>query len=1052
MADIKNIFLQHSIIPRRIRKLISIYLILFLVINPVYQQVMAVDIDLSELGKFKGEAVGDDAGISVSSAGDINNDGYDDFLIGADGNDPGGAAYLIYGAMTTFSGNITLSTSNAKFIGEAAADGAGISVSSAGDVNNDGYVDFLIGAEGNSAGGFSAGAAYLIYGSTTTFSGTITLNSVNAAKFIGEAINDFAGHSVSSAGDVNNDGYDDFLIGAYGNDPGGAAYLIYGATTTFSGNITLSTSNAKFRGEAAGDSAGRSVSSAGDVNNDGYDDFLVGAYGNNAGGNDAGAAYLIYGSTTTFSGNITLSTSNAKFRGEAADDGAGGSVSSAGDVNNDGYDDFMIGAGYNNNAGGIDAGAAYLIYGSTTTFSGNITLSTSNAKFIGEAAADSAGISVSRAGDVNNDGYNDFLIGAYGNNAGGEDAGAAYLIYGSTTTFSGNITLSTSNAKFIGEAAGNTAGIFVSSAGDVNNDGYDDLLVGANFYYGSVKGAAYLGYLFLDADGDGVVEEPLVDSDEEDNCPSIANADQIDTDNDDAGDACDSDDDNDSVADGSDAFPLDSAESVDTDSDSIGNNADTDDDNDGVSDSIENNLGTNSLDNTVIPEKIHSVYFSIDKDESIVTIVNNTNTTKSITYVIYNAIGTIVTTVNSSVNPKSSLNINLLDSSIVNSMAGQTEGSAEIYYTSSSLDIIANTIMTDNDETRTSPFLHTEDISSDTLSGVWFIKTEGSGKVYLTNTSKNNVTLQLNFTDKDGISLSSSSIPMSANSTQSIDIPFDQKLGIVTAIISSGNPGDLIGQIVTTDEKTGNTDHILIDASLQQSNEEAKGKNNMGNKACSIFMKPEVNGIETKGYVVLGNLTSEARLAYTSIWTKEGDTISLSEKSIPANGVIKQKIYGLTEDKILGIQVYHEGSGFSVVGNVYVSSNNAPKIGNSYLLKDKSPSDLTNESKGYNRDFDTTNDTKSRLVVQNLSSSTRNVTADIYDENGNLAGTKTIAVNKKKAKSVNIGNTINDQTVLGHVEMSHDGIAGDVKGNVVVTNTSLGTEYVSPILDQESQS
>ncbi len=917
MADIKNIFLQHSIIPRRIRKLISIYLILFLVINPVYQQVMAVDIDLSELGKFKGEAVGDDAGISVSSAGDINNDGYDDFLIGADGNDPGGAAYLIYGAMTTFSGNITLSTSNAKFIGEAAADGAGISVSSAGDVNNDGYVDFLIGAEGNSAGGFSAGAAYLIYGSTTTFSGTITLNSVNAAKFIGEAINDFAGHSVSSAGDVNNDGYDDFLIGAYGNDPGGAAYLIYGATTTFSGNITLSTSNAKFRGEAAGDSAGRSVSSAGDVNNDGYDDFLVGAYGNNAGGNDAGAAYLIYGSTTTFSGNITLSTSNA---------------------------------------------------------------------------------------------------------------------------------------KFIGEAAGNTAGIFVSSAGDVNNDGYVDLLVGANFYYGSVKGAAYLGYLFLDADGDGVVEEPLVDSDEEDNCPSIANADQIDTDNDDAGDACDSDDDNDSVADGSDAFPLDSAESVDTDSDSIGNNADTDDDNDGVSDSIENNLGTNSLDNTVIPEKIHSVYFSIDKDESIVTIVNNTNTTKSITYVIYNAIGTIVTTVNSSVNPKSSLNINLLDSSIVNSMAGQTEGSAEIYYTSSSLDIIANTIMTDNDETRTSPFLHTEDISSDTLSGVWFIKTEGSGKVYLTNTSKNNVTLQLNFTDKDGISLSSSSIPMSANSTQSIDIPFDQKLGIVTAIISSGNPGDLIGQIVTTDEKTGNTDHILIDASLQQSNEEAKGKNNMGNKACSIFMKPEVNGIETKGYVVLGNLTSEARLAYTSIWTKEGDTISLSEKSIPANGVIKQKIYGLTEDKILGIQVYHEGSGFSVVGNVYVSSNNAPKIGNSYLLKDKSPSDLTNESKGYNRDFDTTNDTKSRLVVQNLSSSTRNVTADIYDENGNLAGTKTIAVNKKKAKSVNIGNTINDQTVLGHVEMSHDGIAGDVKGNVVVTNTSLGTEYVSPILDQESQS
>ncbi len=437
--------------------------------------------------KFTGDATTTDASRGLASLGDLNGDGYGDIGVGApstaleSAGTSAGAAYVVYGPTT---GTTALSTgADATLTGEVAGDQAGYALHGAGDQDNDGYDDILVGARDEATGGTGAGAVYLVSG---PLSGALGLASADA-KLTGVGATNVAGFVVSGWSDIDGDGNTDIVTGAYGNSSSateaGATYISYGPVT---GSSSLSAADVVFYGEAADDRSGRWVASDGDVDADGLADVLVGAYLSDGDGTtaDSGRAYLVYGAP---SGTLTLSDADAVLTGETAGDQAGYTVENNGDVDGDGYDDVLVSAVYENSIGSRN-GATYLLYGPVT---GSANLSAADVKFTGVAAGDHSGVRASLVQDANGDGRDEVLIGAYGDDTGGSLAGVAYVIYGAPA---GSISLSAADGRFIGEAANDKAGTTVADGGDVNGDGLGDLLVGAisEPTGGANAGAAYL--------------------------------------------------------------------------------------------------------------------------------------------------------------------------------------------------------------------------------------------------------------------------------------------------------------------------------------------------------------------------------------------------------------------------------------------------------------------------------------------------------------------------------------------------------------------------------
>ncbi len=482
------------------------------------------------LGGFaiNGEVAGDYSGNWVDGLGSVDGDGYEDIVIGARFSDAlgvsSGSAYVVFGKAKTDPVDLSVIGAGEQLEGlairgEDADDQAGVCVAGVGDVDGDGFADVMVGADQSEGQGVLAGRVYLVSGKLA--GAPIALADV--AQGVGGVVIDaedkiqFAGHAVSSAGDVNGDGFKDLLIGAYGvNAQGtfsGRSYVIYGA---LSESIALAKYDGKglsIDGEAELDFSGHALAGGGDINGDGLDDVIIGAYGADPNGEASGRVYVVYG--TESDKKILLSEIAAGIGGFALDgefegDHAGDALAMLGDINGDGFADFAVGAPLAD-PNGMASGRVYVVHGGDSLQSRSLSeLVSGDGGFIidGETFRDYAGASIDGAGDVDGDGLDDVIIGAYGADPKGMVSGRAYLVFGKKDTDEVSldaIRKGEGGFAFAGEKFGDQAGISVAGAGDVNGDGFADLLVGA---FGSdIKGEnSGRSYVFFGGDYSNIVD------------------------------------------------------------------------------------------------------------------------------------------------------------------------------------------------------------------------------------------------------------------------------------------------------------------------------------------------------------------------------------------------------------------------------------------------------------------------------------------------------------------------------------------------------------------
>ncbi|MBK8611717.1 MAG: FG-GAP repeat protein [Chitinophagaceae bacterium] len=410
------------------------------------------------------------SGFSVASVGDVNGDGYSDVMMGAylynDGaNNDEGRAFLYYGSSTGLSATPKCILDDADLAGAK----FGWSVASAGDVNGDGYSDVIIGAPFyNDGPNTIEGRAFVYHGSPSGLS-AVPNNTPDDANQIDASF----GWSVASAGDVNGDGYSDVIIGAPDYDDGantdeGRAFIYHGSAMGLSASPNSTPDDA----DQAGAKFGISVACAGDVNGDGYSDVIIGAYSYDDGANlNEGRAFVYFGSA----GGLSASPNNTPDDADQANANFGYSVAGAGDVNGDGYSDVIIGAWRYNDGANTQEGRAFVYYGSVT----GLSASPDNSPDDANQAFAYFGYSVAGAGDINGDGYSDVIIGAYGFNDGANgQEGRAFIYHGSSSGLSAN----PNNTPDDADQPGANFGWSVAAAGDVNGDGFSDVIIGAPYY------------------------------------------------------------------------------------------------------------------------------------------------------------------------------------------------------------------------------------------------------------------------------------------------------------------------------------------------------------------------------------------------------------------------------------------------------------------------------------------------------------------------------------------------------------------------------------------
>ncbi len=433
-------------------------------------------------GRWVGTMSGALVGAAIAGAGDVDGDGKGDVLVSAvedPDSDGDGAAYLLLGP-ASFEQEVQ--AADARLLGAAVVSNAWPAVSAAGDLDRDGYGDILVGASGVDQGATNSGAVYMVRGPVA---GDLYLSGANAT-LNGLTGSDSVGRAVAGGKDVDGDELADFVVGAPGWGVGetgrGAVFLV---TTNVSGESSIETDHVRVNGESSNDSAGWSLALVDDTNGDGFADILVGAPYESTLAQHNGAAYVLMGPSSD-SGN--LGDLAVKLSGPSENSNAGYAVDGAGDFNGDGNGDVIVGARWDD-TGGTASGTAFVVFG---PFTANATLNDADLKLLGEHQDDYAGHSVAGAGDLNGDGKDDVLVGAYGHDFSGQQDGAVYVVLGGNA---GSFSLSAAEAVVMGEQVGQQAGVSVAGLGDVDGDGNDDFGLGAWYYQGASLQNG-VGYVF----------------------------------------------------------------------------------------------------------------------------------------------------------------------------------------------------------------------------------------------------------------------------------------------------------------------------------------------------------------------------------------------------------------------------------------------------------------------------------------------------------------------------------------------------------------------------
>jgi hypothetical protein len=410
-----------------------------------------------------GDESGDQVGHAVAPAGDIDGDGYGDVLVGAPYDRLDASRE---GVVSLFRGSPAglPTTPDWQVGGGQQGSLFGAAVAGVGDVNGDGYDDVLVGAPGFNDGVNKKGAVFLYLG---PLDGTATAPDWS---FVGDQKDSLLGAAVASAGDVDGDGLDDFLIGAPGQSVAqtseGAAFLFFGSDASISPVPEWS-----YYGGQPAAGLGTSVAGGGDVDGDGYDDVLVGAPGYGFYYEDEGTALLFFGTQDGLA-----ASPGWQALGGQSDARFGTSVAGVGDVDADGYDDLLVGApGY---ATGL------LVHGAAFLFRGDDPLPASSPAWMSHAdqLASGFGRAVTGAGDVNGDGYDDVAVGAYTYTNDQAAEGATFIYYGSPGGLS-----SRPGWQAEGDKADTEFGYALGLVVSLQGDGLASLLVGAPRYRQSTE-------------------------------------------------------------------------------------------------------------------------------------------------------------------------------------------------------------------------------------------------------------------------------------------------------------------------------------------------------------------------------------------------------------------------------------------------------------------------------------------------------------------------------------------------------------------------------------